>query len=284
MAPIDTYSDYRLYLRAWFDARKHSREGYSLRRFAEEAGLKSPAYVKFVLDGTRNLSPKSARSFARAMQLTESDTRAFTDLVGLRQARSLERRAVHLKRLARREKFRESHAINADTLDFLQNWYIPAIRELARTAHFQPDPDWIVAQLRPALHRHHAKAALDTLLRLGFLERVDETYRVTQANISTPNEFRSTVIAGYHRQWAKMGMWAIENIDASERNFGAVTGIVHHNNLPQIMERVHQMRNEFSAFLKTLESTEADSVVQVNFQAFPLTHKPQGDSLEKDNF
>ena len=63
------YLDYRAFLRDLYLERKERGRGFSYRAFSRRAGLKSPNYLKMVIDGIRNITPAMAERFARALGL-----------------------------------------------------------------------------------------------------------------------------------------------------------------------------------------------------------------------
>ena len=82
-AEIDVfaYSDYRAFLRDYYRARKAAGRGFSYRSFSRRAELKSPNYLKLVIDGDRNLSTDMAKRFASACGLQGAEQRHFIELV-----------------------------------------------------------------------------------------------------------------------------------------------------------------------------------------------------------
>jgi uncharacterized protein (TIGR02147 family) len=65
-SPVDVfeYLDYRAFLRDIYLAKKAERRGFSFRAFSRRANLRSPNYLKLVMDGERNLSRAMAERFA----------------------------------------------------------------------------------------------------------------------------------------------------------------------------------------------------------------------------
>ena len=68
---LGAYTDYRLYLKDFYEYKraltKTSLRPYSYATFAASADIKSPNYLKLIIDGQRNLSREMAVKFARAM-------------------------------------------------------------------------------------------------------------------------------------------------------------------------------------------------------------------------
>ena len=71
-----TYLDYRQFLRDWFQQKKQDNPRYSHRLFARRAGQRSPSMLLFVMEGKRNLTPKTAAAFAQAMGFDDADQAA----------------------------------------------------------------------------------------------------------------------------------------------------------------------------------------------------------------
>jgi hypothetical protein len=68
------FDDYRAALRALYAHKKQHEYGFSHRAFSRRAGLKSTNFLKLVMDGERNVSPKVAARFADALGLNATAT------------------------------------------------------------------------------------------------------------------------------------------------------------------------------------------------------------------
>src|SRR3982750_3388940 len=82
---ISVYTDFRQFLKDFYDFKvqqhKDSFGSYSYKTFAAAADIKSPNYLKLIIDGERNLSPATVRKFARAMGCDKRETEEFALLV-----------------------------------------------------------------------------------------------------------------------------------------------------------------------------------------------------------
>src|SRR5689334_10233731 len=85
---VYAFLDYREYLRAYYQAAKRVRPSFSFRLFSRLAGLRSPNFLKLVIDGQRNLGADSTARFAQALELNGADAEFFSDLVAFSQADS----------------------------------------------------------------------------------------------------------------------------------------------------------------------------------------------------
>src|SRR5690349_7504160 len=80
------FLDYRAYLRAFYEAEKARRPSFSHRLFSRVAGLRSPNFLKLVMDGERNLGDESIPKFVKGLGLGAEEAEFFADLVKFTQA------------------------------------------------------------------------------------------------------------------------------------------------------------------------------------------------------
>src|SRR3954462_313301 len=94
------FLDHRAYLAAYYQAAKRTRPSFSFRMFSKLAGLRSPNFLKLVIDGERNLGAESVGRFAQALGLEGSDAEFFADLVAFGQAQTLAEKNRSFERIA----------------------------------------------------------------------------------------------------------------------------------------------------------------------------------------
>src|ERR1700744_4726572 len=127
---VFAYLDFRAFLRDYYAARKAAGRGFSYRSFSRKAGLKSPNYLKLVVDGERNLSSDMAQRFGRACNLSGDALRYFTDLVAFGQANTLAERNAIYARLNGYHRYRNAHRLDVAHAAYSSAWDMPAIRAL----------------------------------------------------------------------------------------------------------------------------------------------------------
>lgn len=264
------YLDYRAYLRDFYEAKKASPRGFSFRGFSKRAGLKSPNYLKLVMDGDRNLTAAMADRFARACGLDDEGADFFTALVAFNQARTATDRNAAYGRLTGFRRYRQAHQLDLHHAAYHSTWYLPAIRELAARPDFRDDPEWVAKALVPAISRAEAREALDLLLELGLLERAEDgSLRQTENLVTTGPQTRGLHIGNYHRTMMQRAASAIDLVPAADRDISSLTLCLSEDGLRTIKERIQRFRRE----LLELSALEDDprQVVQLNFQLFPLS-------------
>lgn len=264
------YLDYRAFLRDWYAAHNSDGRSFSFRAFARRAGLKSPNYLKLVMDGERNLTPQTAERFTKGLALGGDAASYFIDLVAFNQASNASERNKQYARLTSFRGYRKAHKIDLAHAAYHAAWYMPAIREMAASPSAKSDADWIAARLLPPITRTEATRAIETLIELGLLSREpDGTLKQVDELVSTGPEIRGLHIANYHRAMMERAAASIDLVAPAERDISSLTLCLGEDGVRRLKARVQRFRRE----LLELSTVDDDpvQVVQVNFQVFPLT-------------
>jgi len=275
--PIDVfrYHDYRAFLAAYYEHKKP--RGFSYRAFANAAGLGAPNYLQLVIQGRRNLTGDMARRFAEACGLGQDAAEYFVTLVAFNQASDNQERNQQYERLSGFRRYRRAQKLELREAAYHSHGYLPAIRELALSASFREDPEWIAERLRPAIKPAEARQALDTLLELGLLERGPEgQLRQGTRVVSTGPETAGMHITNYHAEMMQRANAAMTLVPAQERDISSLTLCLGSDGLARLKERIRAFRRELLEFAES--ERQPSQVVQVNFQLFPLSHDTAEDA------
>jgi uncharacterized protein (TIGR02147 family) len=265
------YRDYRVFLREHYERNKQRKRGYSPRAFSLRAGLRSPNYLKLVMDGARNLTPQMAFRFAESCGLSGEAIEYFCDLVAFNQARLARERELCYERLKRFSRFRKVYKLDAESA-YHSEWYIPAIRELASRPDFQEDPAWIAATLLPPISPAQARRAVSVLLELALLVR-DDSGRLVQPEqlVETPEGPLGHHVVQFHRVMMAHGSDALDRVPREEREISSLTLCLSETDFAKLRAEICSFR---SRLLQRYQAGEdAERVVQLNFQLFPLSRK-----------
>lgn len=268
------FLDHRAYLAAYYQAAKRTRPSFSFRLFSKLAGLRSPNFLKLVIDGERNLGADSVGRFAQALGLEGADAEFFADLVAFGQAQTLAEKNRAFEGIAASRRFRAARRIDGELFAYLSHWYNPAIRELAARDDFQEDPRWIAAQLLPRITPSEAAEAMKLLLSLGLLVRDEKSGRAVRGEptLTTEHEVRSLGAAAFHRQMLERAAQSIESVPRELRDLAALTVCVSPATIAQVKQRIHQFRESLTELCDA--DTAGNTVYQLNVQWFPLSLAP----------
>lgn len=262
------YLDHRSYLRAVYEDGR--RRGLGYRAFSKRAGLGSPNYLKLVIDGERRLTPNMAQRFARACGLTGESALYFEDLVAFSQAETSRDRSERYARLMRFRRFRSEHRLEVSQDAFHSKWYLSAIREMVGCHWFREDSAWIASQLVPSIKPQEAATAIQALVELGLLMR-DADGRLARAHdfVLAPPETRSIHLASFHRTMMEHAAESIDRVHRDQRDLTSITLRIPNSAIPELKQRLAALRREILAWSE--EQPDADQVMQLSFQLFPLT-------------
>ena len=277
MPSVFAYLHYRTFLADWIAARRADDPGYSLATFARAGGC-SKAALANVMSGARTPRPDTLDAFSRAMELTPMERNFLGLLVELDTAPNLAARRAVMDRLLSAERFGQARYAeteqSASVLRYFEDWYIPAIRELATLPGFHRDPAWIASTLRPRIRPDQAQQALDTLLELGLL-------REGPRGRLEPHEvhFRPHTEGG-----AEGGAQATEHVhsivipqllqqldpgDAPIQHLLAATFTVAPSQLPAFKARLDATLEQLAAMAEDRRVEEPARVYQLSIQLLP---------------
>ncbi len=270
---IFQYKDYRRFLQDWYQAAK-STGALSYRSFAQRAGLKSINFLKFVMEGDRNLSEKSIAQFALALKLNKQESEFFRNLVFYNQAETHDDKNRAYQSLLRSRKYHDLKPIESAQYEYYSTWYHPAVRELVVAKANDGTPEWIASRLSPEVTVEQVVKSLELLERLGMI-RKDEAGRWRQASllVSTGAELASHVVHRYHKVLLDLAGHVMDDVSGNgashRRDVSTMTLGVAKERIPQLKKRVQEFRQDI---LKLVASdTEPEEVIQLNIQMFPLT-------------
>lgn len=267
---VFSFLDYRAFLKAHYEHRKARSKSYSYRLFSRLAKVKSPNYLKLVIDGQRNLSPEMAERFAKACKLDDEGAEYFVDLVAFNQASTTKERDRLLQRLARFRGYRQAHQLDLRHAEYHRSWWVPAICELASRPDFDGDPERVAVELVPAISVEQARDAIALLVELELLAPDgDGRLRRTEAVLTTGSQTSGVHIANFHRSMLERAADAIDDVPAAERDISSITMCLSPERVRMIRKRVAELRKELIEI--AVQDPEPRQVIQVNLQIFPLS-------------
>ncbi len=276
-AAVDVFGfrDYRAFLRAYAERRRAQKEGFSASEFSKEVGLRSPNYFTLVADGERNLTQGLAHRFAEACGLSGEAVRYFCALVDFNQAKTARERELHYAKLQSFRRYRASHRLDAAQSAYHSEWFIPAVYELAALADFRDDPRWIAKTLLPAIAPKQASQALAVLSELGLLVRDAEgVLRQAEPLVETSDGPLGHHVVQFHRTMMQRAAEAIDRVPREEREIAALTLCLSETKLRELKAELEAFRHDLVQ--RYMDDPQAERVVQVNFQMFPLSIEKKG--------
>ncbi|MCM2277395.1 MAG: TIGR02147 family protein [Oligoflexia bacterium] len=266
------YTDYRKYLKDYYQAQKARNPSYSFRVFANRARLASPNYLKLVIDGARRITDRNLEQFIRGLGLTKAEAGYFRKLVQYQESADLEAKNAHLGELLKSKQRRllRVREVTKDRYEILRKWHHWVIREMVLLRDFKAEPGWIAGRLGNRVTPKEAQESLELLERLEFVIRgADGRYRQSEPLISTSDEISSLLIRDLHKQFVELGVESLFRDAIEEREMNGLTLAVSRARVPELKQAIKNFRKELNRAF-TAEEVEGD-VYHLVINLFPVT-------------
>ena len=271
------YTDYRAYLRDFYEFRKSGQRGYSYRAFSKAAGFSAPNTLKLVIEGERNIGAAAIEQFVKGLNLKGTMATYFATLVHMNQAKTDAEKESYFRQLQQLTPQAKRRDLHIDEVTYLSHWLYPVLREMISLPDFREDPYWITRRLVGSASVTEVSQALRFLIDGGFVIRDGDKLAPCDNMVFSSDEMRNLAVRNYHRQMLELGKHALETLDVSEREFGALTVVVPEDSVPALKERIKQFRRDLHAWaVHTISESTPESVVQLNIQMYPVTKKVTG--------
>jgi uncharacterized protein (TIGR02147 family) len=272
MNSLFEYTDYRKFLRDYYDLKKGEKKGFSLKVLADRAGFKARDYVLRVMNGSRNLSQSGAFMLSSALRLSEKEMDYFTNLVSFNQANMPREKDFFLRKMAEVGKYNRPQKLRQEQVSYLSEWYYIALRSLLPVIDFKDDYAEIAKFLDPPLTPAQARKAVELLIQLGLLTR-EKTgrYSVPVSQLTVGDEVMSVALARFHKQSLDLAKRAIDFYPSQGREISGVTMSLSSAGFDKIKSEIQAFRRKVMTVAE--QDTKEEGAFQLNFQFFPLSKR-----------
>ncbi len=276
---LHTYTDFRKFLKDFYEYKQYetraSLSPYNYKTFSAAADMRSPNYLKLVIEGERNLTAKSAKKFAKAMGLNRLDTEEFILLVEYGQAIDPLERNRYLKALSeyRMQQRIRSGEVTAEAVEKAPHWVAWLLYALADHKEADFNVDSLKSKLRGRIKDTDINKAFEMLLENGSL--IKEGDVVKKGKTAPPNmdEVPAEIIRKLQSELIYIGMESLLNDKADRREFGSLTLCLTEKEFQELKFELRHLRKRiFKDNLVSRESDKGDAVYQLNIQLFPVTN------------
>lgn len=276
---LSDYTDYRKYLADFYeykrDLTKMDRRPYNYQMFSAAADIKSPNYLKMIIEGKRNLSEDMIFKFARAMGFNKEQAEEFKLLVLYCQAEDSADRNLLLKKLSehRISSQIKNGELDKKTFDKIPNWVAWVIYAMVDQEGVQFDIFTLKKLLRGKATEDEIEAALSGLLSSGELVK-DDVGQLKKAHtlIESPEEVPVALVRKLQAQLMYLGLESLYQDAPTEREFGTQTLCLTKKEFEEVKFKLRQMRKSIYKDASIARMKEkGERVYQLNIQLFPVT-------------
>jgi uncharacterized protein (TIGR02147 family) len=263
------YTNYRVYLRDYYEYKKKTVPAFSLRFFAEKAGLSSHAHLKLTIDGKRNITKNTVVKLIHGLGLESQRAAYFESLVFFNQAQTDADKQVYYAQLLKASPRSKLHKMDKAQFRIFREWHHSAILEMVALKDFRPIPDWISKRLGGLVTPAQVTESLKLLVEVGLLVKTANGFRQRDPLITTDDEVQDLMVKMYHLQMLKLSANMLSALPGEQRDVSALTFSIKREDFPNLKKHLQLMRKELLDF--SAKAGEAEEVVQVNIQLYPLT-------------
>jgi uncharacterized protein (TIGR02147 family) len=270
MREVYKYIDFRRYLADYYDEKKKHQRYFSYRFFARQAGIKSPVFLKQVIDGKRNLTLPMIEKFNNALKHNKRESIFFKKKARFNKNTDPPEKQEHYSVLLSMMDYVQERQLSADQYRYFETWYTSVIRELICIHDFQDDYEKIAQAVYPRITMTEAKKAVQLLVRLKLvIKQRDGKYRQTDAAIISRDDMVAFARRSFNSEMILRAREANEALPPSERDVSGIT-----MGISRICYEVLQA--EIAAFkerVKTIvnQDEHCTRVYQLNLQLFPVS-------------
>ncbi|ASD62267.1 DUF4423 domain-containing protein [Bdellovibrio bacteriovorus] len=278
---LSDYMNYRQFLADFYlfkrKASKGSLRAYTYAVFSAAANIKSPNYLKMIIEGKRNLSDDMIGKFGKALGFMKDQTEEFRLLVQFTQAMDPAERNMYLKKLSEHRVAGKlkSGEIDRKTWEKVPNWVAWIIYAMIDQDGVSFDTATLKNLLRGKASEDEIDNALSTLISSGDLRRDEVTGELKKARSLTesPEEIPVALVRKLQSQLMYLGLESLYQDQPTEREFGTLTLSLTKSEFEEIKFKLRQMRKALHKDNSIARMKDkGERVYQLNIQLFPVTN------------
>ena len=277
---LSTYTDYRKYLLDFYNYKQkqtsHMLRPYSYSDFSAASDIKSPSYLKLIINGQRNLSAKTVEKFSKALGHCRQEKNEFLALVNYNQAKDPLERNNCLRTLSeiRIEKKMDLGELKAEEMNLLPSWVYWAIHSMTGLDKPSLNTTELYEKLKQRATKQQINTTLELLLKNQEIVASEDGKSFSKGNktISGMQSIPPELIKKIQSELIYLGMESLLNDKPDSREFGAFTIAMTKKEFNDTKFEIRQFRKKlYSKLLENRESTSGEKIYQMNFQLFELS-------------
>lgn len=275
MESLYHHTDYRAFLKEWFEGRKREGSPLSYRGLGRKVGI-DPGFLVHILQGAKHTAEATIPRWIAVLGLDSGEAAYFRELVLFTRAKSAREIREHFQILCQLRDMVLGEVQERQYRYYL-DWRLPAIRVLLHTFPFRGDYEDLARRLDPEITAEEARHAVETLLDLGFIAWSDEgVLEPTTPFLTSGNRWKDHAARVFQDQTLELARRSLQVHHPDRREMSTLTLAIPASEIITVQEMIHQFRNSLLRWTASLDSS--DTVLQVNIAAFPLSTTAVEDS------
>ncbi|MCK6525224.1 TIGR02147 family protein [Myxococcota bacterium] len=279
---IWAYTDFRAFLRDWFEYRRSLDAKFSIRWHAKRAGLSDGTVHNLLKD--RAPEEKTETKLITMMRLEPDEAEYFRGLVRVARASSIEGAAEATRALMSLGGGRSRKVIEGAVGGYASDWLNHAVRELAFQEDFDERPEVIAARLIPPVSPEEVADCLKRLIDWGFLQRgYDGKLRPQTVRTDAGQAMPLAAGMAYYNGILDITRKLLHDVPGAERFFSSSVFALELSQIEVLKPVIYEALRKITDVADALPRSADAEVVQLGFQLVPLTRRPPSESPAEDS-
>ncbi|MEK2690841.1 TIGR02147 family protein [Bdellovibrio sp. GT3] len=214
-------TSYRDLLLQELEKRVANNSNYSKRAMARQLKI-SPSMMSAILNGKRNLSPKSALDISKALKFDKKTTEYFVTLVQYEAAMNDDARTFLLEKIQNLAPRAQTQKLDVDIFNMIAEWYHVPILQMTHTTNNDLSIDSIAKYM--GISKAMVTKALERLRRLELLKEDENgVLRASKSAVMTSSPIPNQALRHFHTQMLQKASTALEHQGNHEKFVGSET-------------------------------------------------------------
>lgn len=241
---VFNYRDCGEYLNDLYKFRKRSENSFSYEKWAQEMGLKSRSYLRYLCLGEKLPTASLIPQLLRGLQLTDDEASYFITLVNLASAPNNEVKAIYTKEIFRRWTQKIKQTEITEIIEFLADPIVPQLFTYLSFEDAPTTPDQWAQDLKCSAER--IQSALKCLIWQKLVDgQVQENgeirYQTVSPHFAIPTTAANTHIRAFHLEGIKQAQAAVSASPDTRKMYSAFFALT-----PEQFARAQELIQDFN--------------------------------------
>jgi uncharacterized protein (TIGR02147 family) len=271
MINLFDFTDFREYLRQYYEDKKKMNPHYSYELLTQKAHFSNRGFIHNIINGTRKLSKLNCTKLSQALGHTAQQADYFENIVEFTQANTEKERTYFLKQAFQGIVNAEIKMVGKDQFEYYSIWYHSVVRSLIDIFPVKNNYKQLGRKLSPAITADQVKESIHLLTRLGLvLKGTDGFYHLTGQHIRTSSDISQTARNKFHADCTELAKNAILNDPPDCRNVISMTLGLSRNMYDDIVKETQAFVTSIINIVRRSDE-KPDRVYQYELLLFPLS-------------
>ena len=269
MINVNNYSDFREFLKAYYEWMKDNYSYFSYRYWAQKAGINSSSFYKQIIEGKRNLTKQTISKTCKALKLADAECEYFEYLVFYNQAQSPEEKDLYFAKMIETRRKTEASIIPPSQFEYFSKWYHCVIREIITQPSFDGDETTLQDLLVPRVSLGEIRESVQLLQDLKFVEKTGSGFIQLDPILSSGGATKNRMVIEFQKEMLQRAIEAYSRFKNEDKLMASTTLTLSKENFEKIKGLLRKVKAQ--GLEMAGEEQDAEAVYQLCINLFPIS-------------